>query len=252
MIDSVFLYPALFLSALIAGWIDSVAGGGGLVTIPVLLGVGLPPQLALGTNKFQASFGSFTAALYHVRKGVVPLRDAAPGIALTFIGAALGTWAVQKIDPGVLNVVVPFLLLASALYMLVSPIPGDTDRRARMPRLVFYTLAGLAFGFYDGFFGPGVGSFWAIAFVTGLGFRLTKATGYTKVMNFTSNIVSFFIFLAGGHVLFLAGASMAVGQIVGARIGSGLVVQRGARFIRPVFIAVVIATTLKLIYDRLT
>lgn len=251
MVDSVWVYGVLFLTAVVAGWIDSIAGGGGLITIPVLLGVGLPPQLALGTNKFQASFGSFTAALYHVRKRVVPLRDARLGIALTLLGSAIGTWAVQQINPGLLNVIIPALLLAIAVYMLVSPIPGDADRKATVPRTAFYVVAGLVFGFYDGFFGPGVGSFWAIAFVLGLGFHLTKATGYTKVMNCTSNVVSFILFLIGGHVLFVAGLVMAAGQILGARLGSDLVLRRGSRFIRPVFITVVIATTLKLIFDRL-
>src|SRR5512141_1676369 len=234
MPESFWLFPALFLTGAVAGWIDSIAGGGGLITIPVLLGLGLPPQLALGTNKFQASFGSFTAAFYHVRKGVVPLRDAMPGVAATLIGAAVGTWAVQQIQPGVLNIVIPFLLLAIALYMLVSPIPGDTDRHGRVPRIAFYAVAGLILGFYDGFFGPGVGSFWAIAFVVALGFDLTRATGYTKVMNFTSNIVSFAVFFIAGSIWFVAGTVMAAGQIVGSRIGAGLVVRRGARFIRPV------------------
>jgi uncharacterized membrane protein YfcA len=251
MADSVWLYSALFVTAAAAGWIDSIAGGGGLVTIPVLLGVGLPPQLALGTNKFQASFGSFTAALYHVRKQTVVLKDARPGIMITLLGSAVGTWAVQQIQPGVLNIIIPFLLLSIALYMLIGPIPSDADRTARIPRILFYCLTGLLFGFYDGFFGPGVGSFWAIAFVFGLGFHLTKATAYTKVMNFTSNAVSFLLFLIGGHVLFTAGLVMAVGQILGARLGSGLVLKRGARFIRPILVTVVIATTLKLMYDRL-
>jgi len=251
MPDSFWMYPLLFLAGAVAGWIDSIAGGGGLVTIPVLLGIGLPPQLALGTNKFQASFGSFTAALYHVRKHVVLLHDARFGIIMTLVGAAAGTFAVQLIRPGVLDIIIPILLLAIAIYMLVGPIPSDADRTPKLTRLPFYILAGLLFGFYDGFFGPGVGSFWAIAFVVGLGFQLMKATGYTKVMNFTSNIVSFILFLIGGHVLFAAGLIMAAGQILGARIGSGLVLKRGARFIRPVFITVVIATTLKLIYDRM-
>ncbi len=251
MPESVWLYVILFLVAALAGWIDSIAGGGGLITIPVLLGAGLPPQLALGTNKFQASFGSFTAALYHVRRGVVPLGDARPGILWTLVGAAVGTWAVQQIQAGVLNILIPFLLLGTAVYMLVSPVPGDVDRKGRIPRAAFYALFGLPLGFYDGFFGPGVGSFWAIAFVVGMGFRLTKATGYTKVMNFTSNVVSFVLFLAGGHVMFTAGIVMAAGQIMGARLGSAQVIRSGAKFIRPVFITVVIATTLKLIYDRL-
>ena len=249
--ESPWLYGVLFLTGLVAGGIDSIAGGGGLITIPVLLGIGMPPQMVLGTNKFQASFGSFTAAYYYVNEGVVVLKDAWLGITCTLVGAALGTWAVQKIDPGLLNLVIPFLLLAIAVYMLFARSPGATDEHARLSRIPFYVCCGGALGFYDGFFGPGVGSFWAIAFILGLGFNLTKATSYTKVMNFTSNIVSCVLFLIGGHVLFAAGAVMAAGQVIGARIGSRLVIRKGGTLIRPIFIAIVILTTLKLIYNRL-
>jgi uncharacterized protein len=248
---AVWMYPVLFAGAFLAGWIDAIAGGGGMVTVPLLLAIGVPPPMVLGTNKFQAMFGSFTAARHYVRSDVVDTRDALPGIAWTFIGSAAGTLAVQQIDPAVLNVIIPFLLLAIAVMMLVSPDLGGSAHRARMTRAAFYTVAGLALGFYDGFFGPGVGSFWAIAFVLGLGFDLRKATGYTKVMNFTSNIVSFVVFAIGGFVLWLPGVVMAAGQITGARLGSGMVVKRGTRFIRPVFIAIVILTTLKLLSSRL-
>ena len=244
------LYPLLFFGALLAGWIDSIAGGGGLITIPLLLGIGLPPQLALGTNKFQASFGSFTAAFYYIREGVVILRDAWAGIFWTFIGAALGTIAVQQIEGSLLGSIIPFLLLAIAVYTLFTPSLGEKDVHTRMSRNVFCVIFGLSLGFYDGFFGPGVGSFWAIAYVLGLGYGLRKATGYTKVMNFTSNIVSFGLFVLMGHVWIAAGLTMAVGQIVGARLGSGMVIKRGAKFIRPVFISIVILTTLKLLYNR--
>jgi uncharacterized membrane protein YfcA len=111
-------------------------------------------------------------------------------------------------------------------------------------------LFGMVLGFYDGFFGPGVGSFWAIAFVLGLGFDLRTATAYTKVMNFTSNAVSFFLFLAGDQVLLVAGLAMGAGEVVGAGIGSRMVVRKGVRFIRPVFVTMVILTTLKLLYNR--
>jgi uncharacterized membrane protein YfcA len=241
------MYPLLFAGGLLAGWIDAIAGGGGMVTVPLLLGIGIPPQMVLGTNKFQASFGSFTAARHYVRSDVVSLRDALPGILWTLAGSAAGTVAVQQIDPAVLNVVIPFLLLGIAVSMLLSPDLGNAVTRARMSRAVY----GLLLGFYDGFFGPGVGSFWAIAFVLGLGFDLRKSTGYTKVMNFASNIVSFAVFALGGMVLWLPGIVMAVGQIAGARLGSGMVVKRGTRFIRPVFITIVILTTLKLLYSRL-
>ncbi len=173
------------------------------------------------------------------------------GILYTLTGSVLGTVTVQQIDPGILNVVIPFLLLAIALYMLITPSLGSIEARPRMHRPAFYLLAGLFLGFYDGFFGPGVGSFWAVALVLGLGFDLRRATGYTKVMNFTSNIFSFVVFAIGGNVLWLPGLVMAVGQIAGARLGSGMVIRKGATFIRPIFIAVVIVTTLKLLSDRL-
>jgi uncharacterized membrane protein YfcA len=248
---ALWMYPVLFAGAFVAGWIDAIAGGGGMVTVPLLLAIGVPPPMVLGTNKFQAMFGSFTAARHYVRSDVVETRDALPGIIWTFLGSAAGTIAVQQIDPAVLNVIIPFLLLAIAVLMLVSPDLGNAAQRARMSRATFSVVFGLLLGFYDGFFGPGVGSFWAIAFVLGLGFDLRKATGYTKVMNFTSNIVSFVVFAVAGYVLWLPGIVMAAGQITGARLGSGMVVKRGTRFIRPVFIAIVILTTLKLLSSRL-
>ena len=118
-----------------------------------------------------------------------------------------------------------------------------------MPRVWFDLLFGLGIGFYDGFFGPGTGTFWTMAFVLGLGFNLTRATGYTKVMNFASNLSSLAFFICGGTVFVAAGLVMGFGQWVGARLGSRMVITRGTRFIRPVFLAVVLALTLKLLYD---
>jgi len=247
---SLLMAAFLFAGGAAAGWIDSIAGGGGLITIPLLLWVGLPPGLALGTNKFQSSFGSFTAARHYTREGVVTVRDALPGVLFTLAGAALGCICVQLIAGDVMSGIIPFLLLAIAVYLLFTPSLGHREARPRFSRMVFYSLFGLALGFYDGFFGPGVGSFWAIAFVFGLGFDLRKATGYTKVMNFTSNIVSCVIFVAGGNVLFGAGLAMGLGEIAGAAVGSRMVVRRGVKFIRPIFVTMVIATTLKLLYNR--
>jgi uncharacterized membrane protein YfcA len=241
---------ALFVGAGIAGWVDAIAGGGGMLTIPLLLWAGLPPAAVLGTNKFQASFGSSTAAAYHVRKRVVSLREALPGIIWTAIGAALGAWSVQRIPSAALGAIIPGLLLAIAIYALVTPNLGERHTPPRMQLSLFYVMLGLSLGFYDGFFGPGVGSFWAIAYVVVMGYGLTKATGHTKVMNFTSNGVSLIVFLLGGQVMFLPGIVMAAGQVVGSRVGSGMVVRRGARFIRPIFVTMVILTTLKLIVSR--
>ena len=249
MLGSIWLYPFLFCTGVAAGWVDSIAGGGGLITLPVALALGMPPKVALATNKFQASFGSFTATYYYVKHRIVSLRDAKLGIVFTLIGAALGTWGVQQIDSSILNRVIPFLLLAIVVYTLVTPKFGDIDKRPRISASLFFVIAGLVLGFYDGFFGPGVGSFWAIAIVFWLGMNLTKATGTTKLMNFTSNIVSCFIFLAGGYVWFGAGLAMAAGEVIGARIGSRMVVKKGTSLIRPIYITIVVATTLKLLYN---
>lgn len=251
MLDSIFLFPLLFITGLAAGLVDSIAGGGGLITLPVLLGIGMPPHYALGTNKFQSSFGSFTASYYYVTKGGIDLQDAKLGIIYTFIGAAAGALAVQFVSGKILNYIIPFLLLGIIIYSFLTPKLGEVDRKPKFSQNNFYLIFGLLLGFYDGFFGPGTGTFWAIAFVAGLGFNLGKSTGYTKIMNFTSNIASFSLFIFGGKVIYLAGFSMAAGQIIGSKIGAGLVIKRGAKFIRPIFITVVILTTLKLIYDRL-
>jgi uncharacterized membrane protein YfcA len=248
MPDELWLFPLLFATGLTAGLIDSIAGGGGLITLPVLLAVGLPPKLALGTNKFQSSFGSFTAASYFRRHGVVNLRDAKAGIVATFAGAAAGAWVVQQVDSAWLSSVVPYLLLVVALYSLFTPKLGLTATTPRMSSQMFFVPAGLVLGFYDGFFGPGVGSLWAITIISAIGFDLMKATGYTKVMNFASNIASLLLFLIGGQVWFVGGLMMAGGQIIGSRLGAGLAVKRGARFIRPLYIAVVLATILKLVF----
>ncbi len=244
------LYPVLFLTGLTAGCIDSIAGGGGLITIPVLLSLGFPPHEALGTNKFQSSFGSFTASYYYVKKGGVELKKTKPGILFTFIGACIGVVVVQQISPSLLNYIIPVLLSGIIIYTFSKPNIGELDGRSRFSPFIFYLIFGLSLGFYDGFFGPGTGSFWALAFVAGMGFNFIKATGYTKVMNFTSNITSLCLFLLSGNIIFTAGIIMAAGQIIGAKIGSGLVIKKGAKFIRPIFITVVILTTLKLIIDR--
>jgi uncharacterized membrane protein YfcA len=156
---------------------------------------------------------------------------------------------VQHVDSGILNHVIPFLLLAIVIYTLVTPKFGGVSRRPRISAPLFFIIAGLVLGFYDGFFGPGVGSFWAMAFVFWRGMDLTKATGATKLMNFTSNIVSCIIFLAGGFVWFGAGLAMAAGEIIGARMGSHLVIRKGTSVIRPIYITIVVVTTLKLLYN---
>jgi len=250
MIQTIWFLPLLFATGFAAGLVDSIAGGGGLLTLPVLLGIGLPPHAALGTNKFQSSFGSFTSTMYYRKHNVVSIREGLMGIIFTTIGTILGAWLVQQISSDFLGLLIPWLLLAIAIYTFVTPKFSDKDSRAKFSPNVFFFIFGLLFGFYDGFFGPGVGSFWAFAFVLLLGFNLRKATGFTKLMNFTSNIVSVVMFLIGGNVWFLIALVMGAGQIIGSIIGANLVVRKGAKLIRPVFITIVILTTLKLLYQN--
>lgn len=240
----------LFLAALIAGWIDAIAGGGGMITLPSLLAVGLPPHLALGTNKLQSTFGSFTATYNHVRRGVVDLRAAVWGIVATGVGAGLGALVVQKLKSELLEAIIPFLLLGLVIYFVLSPRLGERDVVAKIKPIPFFISFGLLIGFYDGFFGPGTGSFWAMSFVLILGYNLVKATGYTKLMNFVSNIMSLLAFVIGGHVALAVGLLMGIGQMIGAYVGSHLVITRGARFVRPILIVVVLLTTAKLLYDN--
>jgi uncharacterized membrane protein YfcA len=240
----------LFLTGLIAGLVDSIAGGGGLIALPVLLGVGLPPQIALGTNKLQSSFGSGSAMLTFIRSGKVKLRDCYTGIAFTAIGAALGAIAIQMLDPSFLRQFIPWLLFAIAIYTIITPRMGFEDIHPRMQQGPFFLLAGFTLGFYDGFFGPGAGSFWVMLLIFALGFNMTKATAYTKVMNFTSNIASLVFFIAGGSVLWREGLIMGAGQFIGGRIGAHMVVSKGTSFIRPVFITMVLAITASLIWKN--
>jgi uncharacterized membrane protein YfcA len=241
--------PLLFGTGLVAGFVDSIAGGGGLISLPVLLSFGLDPQHALGTNKLQATFGSSSASWHYARAGAIDPKDCLRGFVLTLIGAALGALAVQRVDPSFLRRAIPVLLIAVAIYTLMKPRLGAEELHPRMRRGGFDLLFGLTLGFYDGFFGPGTGTFWTMAFMLGLGFNMTRATGYAKAMNFASNFSSLGFFLLGRNAVFAAGLTMGVGQLLGAMIGANMVIRRGTRFIRPVFISVVIALTLKLLYD---
>lgn len=241
--------PLLFGVGLVAGFVDSIAGGGGLITLPTILSLGGDPQIALGTNKLQATFGSASATWHYSKAGAVDLKDCWRGCLFTFLGAIVGTLGVRQIGPNTLKVVIPLLLIAVAVYSLRNPNLGDRETKPRFERHRFDLLFGLALGFYDGFFGPGTGTFWTMAFVLALGFNLTRATAYTKAMNLASNVCSVLIFAGAGQVNYLAGTVMGTGQLIGARFGSRMVLTRGTKFIRPVFITVVLVLTVKLLYD---
>ena len=243
-----FTIVILFLVAVLAGFINAIAGGGGLLSIPILLWTGLPPAVVLATNKLQACGGSFFASFYFIRKGVVKLDEIKLPFACAFLGSIVGTIAVQQIDASILNSVLPFLILAIAAYFLFSKkITSEHNKQLITPTLFAFTIA-LTLGFYDGFFGPGTGSFLTLAFVSLGGFNLIKATAHAKVLNFASNIAALISFAITGQVLWIIGFIMLVGQALGATLGSKMVLTHGAKFIRPLMITVSIVMSVKLLW----
>jgi uncharacterized membrane protein YfcA len=268
-------YPVLFLTGLTAGWVDAIAGGGGLLTVPMLLATGMDPQDALGTNKFQSSMGTTMATVQYARHGLLRWRDVAPGVVATGLGALLGAACVTRINPQVLRPVIPVLLMGIAVYLAVKPDVGREARPSwialalrrwrasgrgggwiskdaqRESRMLFAFGCGSILGFYDGFFGPGTGTFWTMAGLVLMGWNLLAATAHTKAMNLASNLASLALFLVTGHVRFGVGGVMALGQMIGGRLGAGVAVRGGARFIRPIFLTMVVLLSAKLLWDFL-
>jgi hypothetical protein len=242
---------ALALVALVAGFVDAIAGGGGLLTLPALLWAGLPPAVALGTNKLQGAFGTASATAHFLRRGKLALRPLLPAAATSFAGSAGGSLLVSHIDADALSWLLPALLLSFAVYFLRSPRVGDQPSRQRLGPAAFAATAGFGIGFYDGFFGPGAGAFFALAFVALLGFDLARAIGGTKLLNFASNLAALLVFAVGGHVLWSVGLVMAVGQWLGAWLGARLAIRHGARLIRPLLVSVSVILSVKLLMQQI-
>lgn len=242
-------YAWLFLAGFGGGLIDAIAGGGGLISLPALLAVGLPPQVALGTNKLQACCGTTLAVFHYARAGLMKTPWLWLAVVLSFLASMGGAFAVSVLSKDLLEQMMPWMLAGVAVYTALNRHFGIRPGRTWVSPIVFASAFGILLGFYDGFFGPGTGSFWTIGLVALLGMDLRHATGYTKAANLASNFGSLGVFLAMGSVHFPAAGAMIAGQLIGARLGSGLVIRKGAAFIRPVFLCVVFAMTLKLMWD---
>ncbi len=231
-----------------AGFIDAIAGGGGLISLPALLWAGLPTHLALGTNKLQSAVGTTMAVSKYHAAGLIDWRDLRPAVAVTAVAAALGTGAVLLVSNDLLKRVVPWLLLGVAAWIFLRPRLAEATGAPRLGTWPFALLAGSTLGFYDGFFGPGTGAFWTAAWVEGRALPLTRATAATKVVNLTSNVAALAVFVAGGSVAPAAAGAMILGQLAGGRLGASLAIRHGAPFIRVVFIAVVLALVVRLLW----
>jgi uncharacterized membrane protein YfcA len=238
----------LVAAAFVAGALDAIGGGGGLIMVPALLAAGLPPHLALGTNKGQSFFGSLSAAVRYARAGLVDGRRARVTFPAAFVGALGGTALVLVIRPEILRPVVLGLLVVAAILVTVTrPRGGNGASALPGPRRswVLAAIIALVIGAYDGFFGPGAGTFYIAAFVAFLAIPMARASADAKVANFASNLAAAILFAQRGVIVWAIALPLAGGQILGGFLGAHLAVRRGDRLVRAVVLAVVLALVLK-------
>ncbi len=244
--------PALSLlvvAAFVAGTVDAIAGGGGLVTVPALLAAGLPPAAALGTNKGQSVFGSGAALLRYARAGLVDGRVARVTFPAGFVGSLCGAALVLLVPPALLRPVVLALLVVVAVVLALRPAAPAAPRSGAHRALPVAAAIALVIGAYDGFFGPGTGTFLIFAFVVFFGAGMREASADAKVVNFASNLAAVALFSSRGLVLWNVALPMAAGQFAGGLAGAHLAVRGGDRLVRWVVVLVVIALVVKLATD---
>lgn len=239
--------PLVFLG----GLIDAVAGGGGLITLPAYLLAGLPAHLASGTNKCGNAFGTFLSTGRFLKRGDVHLPSAAAGA----VGALVGAWAGSRLNLIMPEQILYYIMLAivpvMAIFLVLKRDFGQEDRSHELGRLQLMAMAlsiGLVIGGYDGFFGPGAGTFLILAFTGLCRFDLITASGNTKLANSASNLASLVTFALAGKVLWSVGIPAALCGIAGNYIGSGLALKGGAKVIRPMFFVVLGLLLARLIY----
>jgi uncharacterized membrane protein YfcA len=241
----------LILAAFCAGFIDSIAGGGGLISVPALLLAGASPVEALATNKLQGTFGAGTAMLTYARAGQVRLQDQLGLAAISAVAGAAGATVAHLVPAEVLRLIMPVVLIGVAAFFALKPGLTDDARNRRMRPAIFSLTAVPAIAAYDGFFGPGTGSFFMMAFVLLAGYGVLKATAHTKLLNFASNIGSLVIFIPSGATWWAVGLAMAAAQVLGASLGARLALRIGSRLIKPLLVAVSTAMALRLLWQAL-
>ena len=241
------------LASLLAGMVDAIVGGGGLILLPALFATfpGAAPATLFGTNKSASIWGTAFATLQYSRKVVMPWRSLLPAAGAGLLGSLAGAWVVTEVDPALFRQFLPALLLALLIYTLVKKDLG----RSHAPRFTGRQEAGVAagiglvIGFYDGFFGPGTGSFLVFAYVRLLGYDFLNASAAAKMINVATNLSALMLFSFKGHVWWHLALAMGAANIVGSLIGTRLALKHGAGFVRHVFIVVVLALICKTAYD---
>ena len=244
----------LCVAGFIAAAVDSIAGGGGLISLPAIIAAGVPPHLALGTNKFASTSASLTSTIQFALSKRIDFRLVLWQLPCTALGAALGVRTVLALDERVLNVMIVVMVFAVALYTTLKKDFGATDRFKGHSRSGH--AAGMAFafalGFYDGFFGPGTGSFLIFLFIAIYGYDFVGAAANGKILNFASNAVSLSLFAIGGKVVYAAAVPMALAMVAGAWVGTHVAIKNGARVIKPIFIVIALALIAKLVWQTLS
>jgi uncharacterized membrane protein YfcA len=236
----------LGIAALLAGFIDAIAGGGGMLVMPALLGIGMPPHLVIGTNKLVGTFGTFSASLTFIRKGLFkPALWWAMSFG-TFVGALIGAGLIYLMSAGVLKKLLPLAILLAAAYLAWPRRSASATTRSKPQppppaiRRGVKLITGGLIGFYDGFIGPGAGAFWMAAAIKLFQLDLVAAAGVARFMNFISNITALLTFMVLGNIDYAIGLSMGATLMLGAFIGAHSAIRYGAPFIRPVFLLVVL------------
>lgn len=240
--------PLVFL----AGFIDSIAGGGGLISLPAYTAVGLPMHMVLGTNKFSSSFGTLFSVFRFMKSGKVHYKSALSSVAGALVGSFIGAQAALALDDIYLRYVLIIMLPIIAVFILTRRKFGENDKikEISVKKIVTYSLlSGLLIGAYDGFFGPGTGTFLILIYTGLIGFNMTVASGNAKVVNLASNIAALATFITSGNVLIPLAAPAAVFGILGNWIGSGLAIKNGAKVIRPVLLIALLLLLIKIGYD---
>lgn len=237
----------LTMTGFFAGLVDSIAGGGGLVVLPVLLGLGMVPVTALGTVRFQALIGEAVAVRKFVKYGGLRLSVLIQPMIFAVIGSAFGTLLVQCIQADALKKIIPVLLISFIAYSALS---GRLFHQPilKLPEQRFAMIFGLSIGFYNGFFGPGTGSLWFAVLLAFQGFSVRDAAMSAKVPNVMGNLISVIVFSFQLHIDIAFGLLLALGQVMGVSIGARLVIYQGAKVVRPIYMFVVTVMALELIF----
>ena len=237
--------PMLFL----AGFVDAIGGGGGLISLPAYLLAGLPVHQAVATNKLSSSGGTCLSAARFLCKGLINLKLALPSVAAAFAGSSLGARLSLAVSEDVMKYIL-FLVLPAAAFVVLNPrLFGDRGGEAEADRrtMVICILSALVIGAYDGFYGPGTGTFLIIAFTVFAKMSVPAANAQAKVINLTSNITSLAVFLLNGQVVILLGLAGAACNMAGNWLGSGLALTKGAKIVRPVILAVLVLLLVKIL-----